>query len=93
MQGVLEQHIRHCGFVDDGKIDVLAPKRLTTALFCSCLLMGMFLVGLFLMDSSKSIDNPEEKITVSETASNSDCCFGIDSPKFGPLPFSPSAAL
>jgi hypothetical protein len=38
----------------------------------------MFLVGLFLMDSSKSIDDPEQEITLSEAGSNSDFGFGIE---------------
>src|SRR5215471_10416425 len=53
-------------------------QRPTTALFRS-LLMELFLVGLFLMDHpSKSIDDPEQKITFSETASNSVSCFEIE---------------
>src|SRR4029453_2723755 len=55
-------------------------QRPTTALFCSSLLIELFLVGLFLMDPSKSIDDPEQKITFSETASNSVFCFEIEVP-------------
>jgi len=40
--------------------------------------MELFLVGLFLMDPAKFIDDPEQKITFSETASNSVFCFEIE---------------